>query len=114
MISRPLPYLVYGKLLDKEVYRLNIPVSTILDTDFVKKALEAWNSVGNCSINFTSPILLNENSKRFSVMLLIEEDYTGEYPDLLQVTPPFSAMGNAEIRINSKHSLWSGMSDTQK
>lgn len=27
-----------------------------------------------------------------SVMLLIEEDYTGKYPDLLQVTPPFSAM----------------------
>lgn len=114
LISRPLPYLVYGELLDKEVYRLNIPVSTILDTDFVKKALEAWNSVGNCSINFTSPILLNENYKRFPVMLLIEEDYTGKYPDLLQVTPPFSAMGTAEIRINSKHSLWSGMSDTQK
>lgn len=93
LISRPLPYLVYGELLDKAVCRLNIPVSTTESIDFIKKALEAWNSVGKCSINFTSPILLNENSKRFSVMLYIGEDYTGEYPDLLQVTPPFSAMG---------------------
>lgn len=115
-ISQPSTRMIVTNLLKKEFFRLNlrfIRSDFSIDQSFID-AVNEWNNIENCSIDFASDLHYNTKSGRMDCTVYIQDDpLNGKYPNMIHVTMP--AIGKpGEICINTKHKLWKAIDATQK
>ena len=115
-MSQPATRMAYTKLLSKEYYRLNLRVTRLdfsVDQPFID-AVNEWNDIEGCSINFASDLHYNTKRGRMDCQVYIQDDpLNGKYPNMIHVTMP-TAGKPGEICINTKNKLWKTIDATQK
>lgn len=117
-IAQTSPRMVYTSLLDKEHYRMNINYTPFefSDSQIFINAVNEWNNVKNCCLNFTSSNLNNDNPKRWQIDLTIQPDPfgPGAYPNMIFVEAPTKGRPGTKIIINTNTKLWKTIDATQR
>ena len=115
-INQSATRMAYVKLLNKEYYRLNLRLTRLdfsVDQPFIE-AVNEWNNIENCSINFASDLHYNTKKGRMDCQVYIQDDpLNGKYPNMIHVTMPIQGKPG-EICINTKNKLWKKIDATQK
>lgn len=118
-IAEPQTKMLHGNLLRKEFQRLNLEIQATCNTEILKKAIEAWNEMEGCSIDFTSSLDNNANLKRQSIIVMVMDDPmgSGTYKNLLHVETPDNNGGFSKVTkivINTANKLWTEIDDNQR
>lgn len=117
-IAQTAPRMVFTSLLNKEHYRININFTPyeFTDSQIFNDAINEWNNINNCCLNFTSSNFNNGNPKRWQVDLTIQPDPygPGAYPNMIFVEAPTKGIPGTKIIINTNSKLWKKIDATQR